>query len=77
MIRFPVGSGFKTKGIRMEALHFRYVTMSHSQTEAGYVGIVFEGQGGTRFLADLSVADAQRLADDLSQQVRIAGKFPN
>jgi hypothetical protein len=56
----------------MEAYQFRLVGVGHSQSHAGHVIITFERQEGARFGVVLSTADAQRLCDDLPEQVRIA-----
>ena len=61
----------------MENYLFKYVSVGHSQAESGHVGLTLERQGGTQFVALLSVADAQRLIDQLPEQIRIATQNSN
>jgi hypothetical protein len=61
----------------MENYLFKYVSVGHSQAGSGHVGLTLERQGGTQFVALLSVADAQRLIDELPEQIRIATQISN
>jgi hypothetical protein len=61
----------------MENYLFKYVSTSHLQAGSGHIGLTLERQGGTQFVALLSVADAQRLLDELPEQVRIAALNSN
>ena len=61
----------------MENHQFRYVSIGHSAAGSGYVPINLEREEGTQFGAVLSAEDAQRLLDDLPQQVRIAAQNSN
>lgn len=56
----------------METYQFKYRTVGLSEAGCGYVVICLEREEGTPFGAVLSADDAQRLADDLPQQIRIA-----
>ena len=63
--------------IDMEDHRFRYVSIGHSGAGSGLVLINLEREGGTQFGAVLSADDAQRLLDDLPQQIRIAAQNSN
>jgi hypothetical protein len=54
----------------MEAYKFRHVGVGHSQSQAGHVLVTSERQGVPGVV--LSTKDAQRLCDELPEQVRIA-----
>jgi hypothetical protein len=56
----------------MEAYKFRLIGVGHSQSHAGHVLVTFERQEATRFGVVLTTEDAQRLCDDLPEQIRIA-----
>jgi hypothetical protein len=56
----------------MEEHRYRYVSMAASAVGCGIVAIKLEGDRGVQFLAILSADDAQRLSNDLPQQIRIA-----
>jgi hypothetical protein len=56
----------------MEAYKYRLVGVGHSQSHASHVLVTFERQEGTRFGVVLATEDAQRLSDDLREQIRIA-----
>jgi hypothetical protein len=58
----------------METFKYSYVAKVHSAPESECVGFGLEGEHGQRFIALLSIADAERLADDLAEQVRAAKK---
>jgi hypothetical protein len=58
----------------MEEFEYRYFRKVHSAPGSERVGFGLEGERGQRFIALLSVADAQQLIDDLTEQVRAARK---
>ena len=66
-------AGVKLKvEINMEAHKFRYLGLGKSKAGDGLVLINLERVEGTEFGAVLTAGDAQRLLDDLPQQIRIA-----
>jgi hypothetical protein len=61
----------------MESYLFKYISVGHSQAGSGHVGLTLERQAGTQFVVLLRVADAQRLIDELPEQIRIAAQDLN
>jgi hypothetical protein len=57
----------------MESSIYRYVSTAHSQSESGFVAFSLRREeGGAPFGVCLLVTEAERLLNDLSEQVRIA-----
>jgi hypothetical protein len=55
----------------MESYLYRYVSIAHSEPGAG-VMFILERMDGSRFGVALTAEDAERLVDDLREQIRIA-----
>ena len=60
--------------INMIEYPFRYVSVGASQTGVGYVFIELQRESAEPFGVVLSVEDAQKLVDDLHEQIQTANK---